>query len=63
MIDNTAVAPREGWFTSSFSNGSQTCVEIKFTDATVLIRDTKDRGPTISVTSAGWSAFVSTLTT
>jgi hypothetical protein len=69
MINNSVSAPsrhRNAWFTSSFSNGSQTCVEVKFGDGAVLVRDSKDRRdtdrPTITVTSPGWFTFLDTLT-
>jgi hypothetical protein len=62
MIDKTAAAPREGWFTSSFSNGSQTCVEVKFDTGTVLVRDTKHRRPTLAMPPAAWTSFVNTVT-
>jgi hypothetical protein len=62
MIDKTAAAPREGWFTSSYTNGSQTCVEVNFDSGTVLVRDTKHRRPMILVTPASWSAFLNILT-
>jgi hypothetical protein len=53
MIDE-----REGWFTSSFTNGSGACVEVKFDGGAVLVRDTKNRGPVITVSQGGWAAFV-----
>ncbi len=48
------------WFTSSFSSGSGTCVEVQFRDAgQVAVRDTKDRsGPALLFTAAEWDAFV-----
>lgn len=64
MIDKSVPAParaRDGWFTSSFTNGSGACVEVRFGDGTVLVRDTKDRRPIIAVTPVGWATFVSTL--
>ena len=48
-----------GWFTSSYSNGNQTCVEVRFRDHAVDVRDTKDRsGPSFSVPAGGWAAFL-----
>ncbi len=65
MINNSVSAPvrePDSWFKSSFSNGSQTCVEVKFDDGTVLVRDSKDRRdtdrPIIIVTSPGWFTFL-----
>jgi hypothetical protein len=65
MIDKSVTAPvrdRDGWFTSSFTNGSQTCVEVKFGQGGVLVRDTKDRRPIMAVPSDGWTSFLSTVT-
>lgn len=69
MIDKGLTAPtrdRDGWFTSSYTNGSQTCVEVKFDHGTVLVRDSKDRlvpaRPIIAVAPNAWATFLSTLT-
>ena len=52
--------PAEGWFTSSFSNGSGNCVEVKFSKDAVAVRDTKDigRGPILNFTRSEWKMFV-----
>ncbi|MGH3566590.1 MAG: DUF397 domain-containing protein [Pseudonocardia sp.] len=64
------LARRIGWFKSSFSNGSGTCVEVRFHDALVSIRDSKhprqqanDPGnePIITVTTEEWTAFLDEL--
>lgn len=53
-----------GWFTSSFSNGSGTCVEVRFRDDRVDVRDTKDRGgPVLTVSADDWVAFLAGSTT
>jgi hypothetical protein len=57
MIDRTDVVRGE-WFKSSFSNGSQTCVEVKFDTTDVLVRDTKNRPPMLAVPSLAWTSFV-----
>lgn len=65
MIDPNAVAPvraRGDWFTSSFTNGSGTCVEVKFDTATVLVRDTKNRRPILAMPQAAWTSFVGNVT-
>lgn len=48
------------WFTSSFSNGSGTCVEVAFTaDGGVAVRDSKDaQSPVLTFNAAEWHAFV-----
>ncbi|MGW5643525.1 DUF397 domain-containing protein [Saccharopolyspora sp. NPDC003752] len=56
---NTAASspkPTTGWFKSSFSNPSQACVEIRFADDLVQVRDSKDRGegPVIDVLGREW---------
>lgn len=63
--------PRSGWFKSSFSKESTSCVEVKFSGDTVLIRDSKylrdpandpaDQ-PVIAVRSGDWAAFLESVT-
>ncbi|WP_190813204.1 DUF397 domain-containing protein [Saccharopolyspora pogona] len=60
---NTAASstqPPTGWFKSSFSNPSQACVEVRFSDRAVHVRDSKDRGegPVISVSGNAWSTLL-----
>lgn len=55
--------PRRNWFKSSFSDSSNNCVEVRFADDVVLIRDDKYTGPTdlqpvIAVPNSTWSAFL-----
>lgn len=52
--------PPAGWFKSSFSANNSSCVEVRFDDEVVRIRDTKDhgQGPIITVTTGGWMAFL-----
>ncbi|MFV0524088.1 MAG: DUF397 domain-containing protein [Acidimicrobiales bacterium] len=55
-----------GWFKSSFSNGSQLCVEVRFVgETTVQIRDSKwcptpgaERQPVVTVSRAEWRRFL-----
>lgn len=51
------------WFKSSFSGGSQACVEISHRADAVLIRDSKFAGdavdqPILSVAPDSWDAFL-----
>ncbi|WP_410676627.1 DUF397 domain-containing protein [Amycolatopsis sp. cmx-4-68] len=49
------------WRKSSYSNGSNSCVEVALADA-VGVRDTKDRdGGALVVRSSEWRAFVAEL--
>ncbi len=52
-----------GWRTSSYSYDSGACVEVAPAPDGVLVRDSKDRdGPALSVPTAAWRAFLTTLT-
>lgn len=55
------------WFTSSVSNGSGSCVEVRLHDGRVSVRDTKyrrdpahdpDRQPALTVPLPEWVAFL-----
>ncbi|ANY06646.1 DUF397 domain-containing protein [Pseudonocardia sp. HH130630-07] len=47
------------WFVSSYSNATGTCVEVRFRDTLVDVRDSKDRsGPVLTVSDAEWTAFL-----
>ncbi|WP_039803371.1 DUF397 domain-containing protein [Nocardia araoensis] len=68
----TARPARTGWFTSTRSNNGNQCVEVRFDDDAVLIRDSKYRRdpanrpaeePVITVTAAEWSAFLDAVRT
>ncbi|WP_433660004.1 DUF397 domain-containing protein [Nocardia sp. CA-128927] len=55
-----------GWFKSSHSSDAAACVEIKFDDARVLVRDSKYQGapssqPTLTFSTTAWSTFIATL--
>lgn len=55
-----------GWFKSSYSAASQTCVEVRFDGPRVLVRDSKYQGPPatqpiLAFSNASWSAFLATL--
>ncbi|GGP71335.1 DUF397 domain-containing protein [Saccharothrix coeruleofusca] len=51
---------RTGWFKSSYSNPAQSCVEVRFDDGIVRVRDSKadGAGPVIAVSAASWKAFL-----
>ncbi|MGQ4617644.1 DUF397 domain-containing protein [Nocardia sp. R7R-8] len=55
-----------GWFKSSYSNDSQTCVEVCFVGGRVLVRDSTFQGPAASspvlaFTPAHWDAFTTAI--
>ncbi|MFD9699080.1 DUF397 domain-containing protein [Lentzea sp. NPDC059081] len=50
-----------GWFTSSYTNASGSCVEVNLGTRGVLVRDSKDRRdhqPELRISRQGWSAFL-----
>lgn len=55
--------PESGYTKSSFSEGGGNCVEVKFANECVLIRDSKysgpaDEQPTLSIPVASWPMFL-----
>jgi hypothetical protein len=51
-----------GWRTSSYSNGGAACVEVAPAPDAVLVRDSKNRtGPTLTVPTTAWRAFLTTV--
>ncbi|BDU02826.1 MULTISPECIES: DUF397 domain-containing protein [Nocardia] len=57
-----------GWFKSSYSNDSQTCVEVCFDGGRVQVRDSKFAGapgasPTLAFAPTEWDAFTTALRT
>jgi hypothetical protein len=52
-----------GWFKSSHSNATGSCVETNFTNGAILVRDSKDReiGQTIVMPPPTWAALTYTL--
>lgn len=47
------------WFKSSHSGAaSEGCMEVRITDATVGVRDSKHRGPSFAVPTGAWNRFV-----
>ncbi len=60
---NGAACVEVGWRTSSYSNGAAACVEVAPAPDRVLVRDSKDRdGPALTVPTAAWRAFLTTIT-
>ncbi|NEW39794.1 DUF397 domain-containing protein [Nocardia cyriacigeorgica] len=62
---NARVTPRlRGWFKASASNQSSACVEVRFSDGEVLVRDSKQRSdadsgqPMVVIPTASWSRFL-----
>ena len=52
-----------GWRTSSYSYDSGACVAVAPAPDRVLVRDSKDRGgPALTVPTAAWRAFLTTVT-
>ena len=52
-----------GWRTSSYSYDSGACVEVAPAPDRVLVRDSKDRGgPALTVPTAAWRVFLTTIT-
>ncbi|CAM4001214.1 DUF397 domain-containing protein [Kibdelosporangium persicum] len=48
-----------GWFKSSYSAGaSDNCVEVRVTECTTSVRDTKNRSSRLDVPTAAWLAFI-----
>jgi hypothetical protein len=51
------------WFKSSFSNGNATCVEVRFDDDHVSVRDGKDPASAVlTFTRTEWAAFLRSTT-
>lgn len=67
MIDqNVSASPRarSGWFKSSYSNASGSCVEVNIGTGGVLVRDSKDRRdgqPVLRISAAAWHSFLEQL--
>ncbi|MFV2010613.1 DUF397 domain-containing protein [Micromonospora sp. LOL_027] len=57
-----AGTPDRDWFKSSRSSSNASCVEVRFADGQVDVRDTKDRtGPTLAFDATTWTSFVTGL--
>jgi hypothetical protein len=53
-----------GWIKSSVSSeASDACVEVRLSDSTTLIRDSKNpSGPSLALATADWTTFLTHLT-
>jgi hypothetical protein len=52
---------KRGWFKSSFSQGSDECVEVKMSAGRVAVRDSKNpNGPTLTGLVM-WSSLITTI--
>jgi hypothetical protein len=53
-----AETPALGWRKSSYSDDSN-CVEVAFTNVSVLVRDSKHyKGPVLSISHPAWTGFI-----
>lgn len=63
--DITPARDEDGWFVSSFTNGSGSCVQVKFAgQGAILVRDSKDlraAPPIIGVPSHSWATLLDTI--
>ncbi|MFD5243591.1 DUF397 domain-containing protein [Amycolatopsis sp. NPDC058340] len=62
-FSSTTKAPG-GWFKSSYSNATASCVEVQLRNDSISVRDSKDRTanpPTIKFSPESWNAFLSSL--
>lgn len=60
-----AISSRSGWFKSSYSNATGSCVEVNLSAEATLVRDSKDRQadqPVIGFSATAWSFFLRGLT-
>lgn len=53
-------AEHTAWRKSSYSSGTGNCVEVAVTDASIRVRDSKQRGrgPVLEFSPADWAAFL-----
>ncbi|MGW0864657.1 DUF397 domain-containing protein [Streptomyces sp. NPDC002611] len=53
------LAPLQAWFTSSYSDATQNCVEVAHLSPSIAIRDSKSpTGPALLLPPAAWTAFL-----
>ncbi|MFI9510764.1 DUF397 domain-containing protein [Nocardia sp. NPDC052566] len=58
---SSAESDSAGWFKSSYSSAEMACVEVKFDEGHVLVRDTKQQGevrPILAFSRPEWSTFL-----
>lgn len=56
-MNNSDINSRTDWFKSSYSNGTQNCVEVRVADE-VATRDSKNVGPVLNFGHQQWTTFV-----
>lgn len=63
---STNLMPVENrWIKSSHSNEGGSCVEVKFDDGVILVRDSKDKRtdqPMLAIATHQWHTFLTTVT-
>ncbi|WP_089300804.1 DUF397 domain-containing protein [Haloechinothrix alba] len=58
------VTPQTDWFKSSYSSSTGTCVEVRFADAQVGVRDSKSSQSdesALTIAPQHWAAFIAGL--
>jgi hypothetical protein len=53
------------WFKSSHSSADGSCIEVKFDDGMIMVRDSKDKRtdqPMLSIATPEWHAFLTAVT-
>ncbi|WP_434743243.1 DUF397 domain-containing protein [Micromonospora sp. SH-82] len=54
--------PHRDWFKSTRSSNNAACVEVRLTEDTIGVRDSKDRnGPTLAFPGQAWTGFLQAL--
>lgn len=66
-MNKSTTPPNPGWFKASFSSQSSSCVEVRFAEDEVLVRDSKYHGdptfqPMIAIPTASWHRFLAIAT-
>ncbi|MEV6138184.1 DUF397 domain-containing protein [Nocardia sp. NPDC051990] len=66
-MNESTTPSNPGWFKASFSSQSSSCVEVRFTEDEVLVRDSKYHGdpafqPMIAIPAASWHRFLAIAT-
>jgi hypothetical protein len=67
IVNKSTTPSNPGWFKASFSSQSSSCVEVRFAEDEVLVRDSKYHGdptfqPMIAIPAASWHQFLAIAT-